>query len=268
MSQPEGGYSTTYSLFDDAVSAQLRQEIYGEDIGQNSWLTADEYRAWLAWLNLTPETHALEVACGSGGPALFLARTTGARVTGVDIDAHGVAQANRMAQALDLAERANFQRVDASKPLSFEVAAFDAILCIDAINHLPDRLTVLGEWRRMLKPGGRLLFTDPLVVTGPLSSEEIAIRSSMGLAYFAPPDEDARLILQAGLTLERVENATASVALIGERRVRAREARRAEVIAREGQETFDRLQRFYAMALTLASEGRLSREVFLAHKTP
>jgi ubiquinone/menaquinone biosynthesis C-methylase UbiE len=268
MSQPEGGYSTTYSLFDDTVSAQLRQEIYGEDIGQNSWLTADEYRAWLAWLNLMPETPALEVACGSGGPALFLARTTGAWVTGVDIDEHGVAQANRMAQALDLAERANFQRVDASQPLPFEDATFDAILCIDAINHLPDRLAVLREWRRALKPGGRLLFTDPLVVTGILSSEEVAIRSSMGLAFYTPTNENARLIQQAGMTLEREEDATANVSQIGERRVRAREARRAEVIAREGQETFDRLQHFYAMAQTLASEGHLSRRVFFARKTP
>jgi NAD(P)-dependent dehydrogenase (short-subunit alcohol dehydrogenase family) len=149
-----------------------------------------------------------------------------------------------------------------------EDAAFDAILCIDAINHLPDRLTVLGEWRRMLKPGGRLLFTDPLVMTGIASSEEVAIRSSMGLAFYTPPNENARLIQQAGLTLEREEDATANVTLIGERRVRAREARRAEVIAREGQETFDRLQRFYAMAQTLASEGRLSRCVFFARKTP
>src|SRR6476659_9922321 len=103
MSQPVGGYSTTYSLFDDAVSAELRREIYGEDIGQNSWLTANEYRNWLTWLNLTPEAHLLEVGCGSGGPALFLARETGAQVTGVDIDAHGVAQANRMAQELGIA---------------------------------------------------------------------------------------------------------------------------------------------------------------------
>jgi SAM-dependent methyltransferase len=265
MSQPEGGYSTTYSLFDDAVSAQLRQEIYGEDIGQNSWLTADEYRAWLVWLNLTPETYALEVGCGSGGPALFLARTTGAQIMGVDIDEHGVAQANRMAQALDLAARAVFQRADASQPLPFADETFDAILCVDAINHLPDRLAILREWRRMLKPGGRLLFTDPLVVTGLLSSEEVAIRSSMGLAFFAPPGENARLIAQAGLTLERAEDATANVTLIGEQRVQAREGRRVEVIAREGQETFDRLQRFYAMAQTLTSEGRLSRTVFLAH---
>ncbi|HEY7020232.1 MAG TPA: methyltransferase domain-containing protein [Ktedonobacterales bacterium] len=266
MSEPEGGYSTTYSLFDDAVSAQLRQEIYGEDIGQNSWLTADEYRTWLVWLNLTPAAHALEVGCGSGGPALFLARETGARVTGVDIDEHGVAQANRMARELDLAERAQFQRADASQLLPFEDVTFDAIVCIDAINHLPNRLAVLREWRRMLKPGGRLLFTDPLIVTGILSSEEVAIRSSMGLAFFAPMGENARLIAQAGLALEREENATANVTLIGERRVQARQARPAEVIAREGQETFDRLQRFYAMAQTLASEGRLSRYVFFARK--
>ena len=85
-----------------------------------------------------------------------------------------------------MAERTHFQQADASQPLPFEDASFDAILCIDAINHLPDRLAVLREWRRLLKPGGRMLFTDPLVVTGILSSEEVAIRSSMGLAFFAP----------------------------------------------------------------------------------
>jgi SAM-dependent methyltransferase len=268
MSRPEGGYRTTYNLFDDAVSRQLRQEIYGEDIGQNSWLTADEYRAWLTWLELSPEAQALEVGCGSGGPALFLAQETGARVTGIDVDAHGVKRANRMARELGMAERTQFQQADASQPLPFADGSFDAIVCIDAINHLPDRLTVLHEWRRLLKPDGRLLFTDPLIMTGLLSSEEVAIRSSMGRAFFAPMGENARLIALTGLTLGREEDTTANVALIGARRVRAREALRAEVIAREGQETFDRLQQFYAMAQTLASEGCLSRYVFLARKTP
>jgi SAM-dependent methyltransferase len=46
--------------------------------------------------------------------------------------------------------------------------------------HLPDRGRLLGECRRVLRPGGRLLYTDPVVVTGRVSSEESATRSSMG----------------------------------------------------------------------------------------
>ena len=39
---------------------------------------------------------------------------------------------------------------------------------------------VLVDWARLLRPSGRLLFTDPLTVTGPLGSDEIAIRTSIG----------------------------------------------------------------------------------------
>ncbi|HEV8192708.1 MAG TPA: class I SAM-dependent methyltransferase, partial [Ktedonobacterales bacterium] len=207
-------YNTTYSQFAAAVSERLRQEIYGEDIGQNSWLTADEYRTYAAWLEVTAAMYVLEVGCGSGGPGLFLARTTGAKVTGIDVNEHGIAQANQLAQDQQLAERAHFQQADASQPLPFSQESFDAVVCIDAINHLADRLAVLGEWHRVLKSGGRLLFTDPVTVTGLLSSEEIAMRSSIGFFLFAPLGENARLLQQVGFTLQRQEDTTANVALI------------------------------------------------------
>jgi SAM-dependent methyltransferase len=266
MSQPVDQYNTTYSQFGAAVSAELRQAIYGEDIGQNSWLTADEYRTYAAWLHLTAASHVLEVGCGSGGPALFLARTTGAQVTGVDVNEHGIAQANRLAQEQRLAGRVRFQRADASQLLPFAEESFDAVVCIDTINHLPDRLAVLGEWRRVLKPDGRLLFTDPVTVTGLVSNEELAVRSSIGYFLFAPPGEDARLLRQAGFTAERQEDTTQNMALISGKRVEARARRRAELIALEGEETFLGLQRFNAMVQTLASERRLSRYTFLARK--
>jgi SAM-dependent methyltransferase len=62
------------------------------------------------------------------------------------------------------------------------------------MSHLPGRLQILKEWYRVLHPGGRLLYTDPIIVTGLLSYEEIAIRSSIGYFLFTPPGEDERLL--------------------------------------------------------------------------
>jgi ubiquinone/menaquinone biosynthesis C-methylase UbiE len=266
MSDPVDLYNATFSHFGEAVLARVRREAFGEDIGQNSWLTADECRTFGAWLRLGPTSHVLEVGCGAGGPAIFLARTTGARVTGADINAHGIAAGNAMAQDQQLEARVHFEQADGSGALPFADAQFDALLCIDAINHLPDRLNVLQEWRRVVKAEGCILFTDPTTVTGVLSSEEIAIRSSIGYYLFAPPGEDARLIALAGLQLERQEDVTENMSTISQRRYEARMHAREELITLEGEPTYLGQQRFLAMVHQLASERRLSRYVYLARK--
>ena len=83
-------YDSTYGHFEASVLARIREKTFGEDFGQNSWTTAEEYREWSRWLELREGSHVLEVASGSGGPAMFLAELSGARVTGIDINAHGV----------------------------------------------------------------------------------------------------------------------------------------------------------------------------------
>ena len=49
--------------------AEIRAEAFGEDIGQQSWLSAEEQDRLIAWLDVRPEHLLLDVACGSGGPA-------------------------------------------------------------------------------------------------------------------------------------------------------------------------------------------------------
>jgi SAM-dependent methyltransferase len=186
----------------------------------------------------------------------------------VDINAHGIAAGNAMAREQQVDECVRFELADASAALPFADATFDALLCIDAVNHLPDRARVLREWGRVLKAGGRILFTDPITVTGVLSNEEIAIRSSIGYFLFTPPGEDARLIAEAGLQLERVEDVTENMAAISQRRHDARARAREELLALEGQQTYEGQQRFLSMVHTLAGERRLSRFVFLARKAP
>src|SRR5882672_2279671 len=98
-------FDSTYSHFTEHVLDRVRRETFGVDIGQNSWLMIDEYERFLAWLRLTPELHAREVASGSGGPALYLADTSGCRVTGIDANENAVATASQMAAASTHADR-------------------------------------------------------------------------------------------------------------------------------------------------------------------
>lgn len=260
-------YDPAYGNFAATVSKDIRIETYGEDIGQNSWLTADEFRRCFQLLSLTSNSKVLEVASGSGGPAIFLASTIGCHVTGVDINATGVANANKMAEAQGLKTVAQFHHIDASQPLPFPADSFDALLCIDAINHLRNRGDVLKDWHRVLKRGGRVLFTDPIIITGILSNEEMSIRSSIGFFLFVPPGENERLLRETGFALLVCEDVTQNTALVSKRWYNARQKRAGELLQIEGQKTFEGVQRFLDVVHTLSSELRLSRFLFVAQKS-
>jgi SAM-dependent methyltransferase len=259
-------FDSTYSHFEAEVLARIRGKAFGEDFGQNSWTTADEYRHWAKWLDLDPRSHVLEVASGSGGPAIYLAELTSARVTGVDINVHGVAAAVQRAQARGVADRVAFQVVDAQAGLPFPDLAFDALLCIDSANHFADRLAVLKEWHRVLKPGGKLLFTDPVLITGLVSNEELAARSSIGFFLFAPPGVNEHLIAEAGFELAGREDITENAAGVSKRWHDARAEDREALLAMEGEERYEGLQQFFATVHRLTRERRLSRFAYQAHK--
>ena len=118
----------------------------------------------------------------------------------------------------------------------------------------------------MLRPGGRVLFTDPIVVTGQLSNEEMRVRSSIGFFLFTPPGHNERLLEQAGFTVRKVRDVTDAVASVSRRWHDARANRRERLTAVEGNEGFDGLQRFLAAVHVLSSERRLSRQMYLADK--
>lgn len=257
-------YDANYDRFSSDLYAAIRRDAFGEDIGQNSWLTADEHDLFIEWLSLTPHARLLDVACGSGHPTLRIARRTGCTIVGVDVHDAAIAEGRAAAEHAGMAERASFERLDAAAGLPFADRSFDALICIDAINHLPNRQAVLSEWHRVLAPGGVLAFTDPIVVTGPLTAEEIAIRSSIGFFLFVPPRSDERLLDEAGFDVTAAIDRTDNMAVIARRRHDARERYEAELRRIEGNDTFDGQQRFLDVASRLAEERRLSRIAYRA----
>jgi SAM-dependent methyltransferase len=259
-------YDAYYREFAASAYADIRREEYGEDFGQNNWQTPDELGRFASQLQLAPSVRLLDVACGAGGPALLLARQTGCRVTGVDQEDSGLDYATRLAREAGLEGQALFLRADASAALPFADGSFDAILCLDALNHLPGRAGVFADWARLLAPGGRLLFTDPVTVTGIVGAAELVTRSSIGYFDFAPLGEDERLLSSAGFRVIAVDDLTANVAGVARRRYDARAGRAAALREIEGDEGFERRQRFLDVVATMAHEGRMSRFAYLAEK--
>ena len=118
----------------------------------------------------------------------------------------------------------------------------------------------------MLRPGGRALYTDAMIVTGALSNEEMAARSSIGYYLFLPPGENERLIREAGLELLRADDVTEAAAVLSKRWRDARALRQSELVKVEGEANFDGLQTFLACVHNVARERRLSRFLYLARK--
>jgi len=266
MSKRVDLYDNVYGDYESDAEASVRRETYGQDIGQSSWMTAAEWLRFADQLEVQPASRVLEVGSGSGGPAVYLAETRGCHVTGVDINPKGVHNAQRLAAARGVADRATFQAVDASRPLPFPAESFDAVVSNDAMCHIANRLDVLRDWHRILRPGGRMLFTDAMIVTGLVSHEELATRSSIGFYIFLPPGENDRLIEQAGFTLLGSEDVTASAEAIARQWHDARERHRAALVTREGDANFAGLQRFLACVHRVSAERRLSRYSYLAGK--
>ena len=259
-------YGPQYARFGSATAAEVRSEVYGEDIGQQNWQTVTEQAEVADLLRIDAKSRVLDIACGAGGPSLALAERTGCRLTGLDVEAAGIAHAEAQASSRGLTDQATFAVADCGARLPFEDGSFDAVLCIDAILHLGDRLKTLAEWARLIEIGGRVLFTDGAVLTGPITKSELDIRAAMGSCLFVPPGFNEEAIAAVGLVLVRCDDRTTATAETAGKWHSARARRTTLLVGKEGADWFAQRQRFLATTGELARSRRLSRFLYVAEK--
>lgn len=96
----------------------------------------------------------LDIGCGNGNIALALG-SLGHEVVGVDIDADSI----QIATARNPFKHVSFRQTDvASMSLT---DTFDALVCSEVLEHLPDPDSLVASAHRLLRPGGRLIVTVP-----------------------------------------------------------------------------------------------------------
>ena len=104
-------------------------------------------------------SRVLDIGCGTGGPAIVLARDMGAQVVSIDIEPQLLDRARRLAAEAGVAERIEFKLVEPG-PLPFGPEDFDAVFSKDALIHISDKQALYTDILRVLKPGGRFAASD------------------------------------------------------------------------------------------------------------
>ncbi|MBM3311645.1 MAG: class I SAM-dependent methyltransferase [Candidatus Aminicenantes bacterium] len=109
-----------------------------------------------------PDDLVLDMAAGTGWATEFLQRL-GVRTVSLDLS---LEMMRRGRKRLALDSRLVFRReagfvVGRGQSLPFADASFDGLLCLNALHHLPSYASALAEIHRVLKPGGRAVFSEP-----------------------------------------------------------------------------------------------------------
>jgi ubiquinone/menaquinone biosynthesis C-methylase UbiE len=128
----------------------------------------------------------LDVATGTGQPALTIAKIVGqnGKVIGVDLSPEMIEVAKEEAAYLGLTNKVHFQVVKDESLSMFSDDTFDAIVCRNGLMFMPDPVRALKAFLRVLKPGGRTSVTvwgspDKSPVMGAVMKE---------ISKHAPPD--------------------------------------------------------------------------------
>lgn len=234
------------ALTQDALK-EFDQDHYGGFEATDALARAGDFR---------PEHHVLDVCCGLGGPARWIAHRMGCHVTGLDLTQSRIDSARRLATRVGLDRLVEFVQGDATA-MPLPDAHFDRVYGQEAWVHIPDKGTLLAECRRVIKAGGVLAFTD-IVSRLPLTADEAAqMANEMQFPSIVTADRYLDAARDAGFAVERYDDLSSTWKGILLARLEMYRSLKDSTIERFGQAHYEKWDRKYAAFVGLYAADKL-----------
>jgi cyclopropane fatty-acyl-phospholipid synthase-like methyltransferase len=199
--------------------------------------------------HLEPGLEVIDIGCGTGTPAIHLAKQFGVRVLGITTSSVGVAAATARAEREGAVQSVRFELRDGTDT-GLPSASFDRAWVLESSHLMRDRAGLLNECSRMLRPGGVMSLCD-VIRRREIPFEELReripefamLRDAFGSSQMKPLEEYEQLANGAGLVVESsIDLTTETLPTLEHWRRNAEVNREAvrELIGEEGHETFVR----------------------------
>ena len=238
-------------------------ELFAHDQDHYGGLAANDALAERA--GIRQGSRVVDFCAGLGGPARYFADRYGADVTGIELTPARVKGAEELTRRVGLQDRVRVIGGDVMR-VPLPDASFDAVISQEALLHVPDKAQALAEAFRILKPGGRLAFTDWVAHRALSAGDRELMWQGMAVTGLYSLAAYVDLIRKAGFVVESAEDLTADWGEILRERLAMYRKLRAEAQTAGAPAGHDAFYESYVRFVDLVNDAALGGGRFTAEK--
>ncbi|MFC4350855.1 methyltransferase domain-containing protein [Fodinicurvata halophila] len=258
----------------DGAADEIYRDIWGENIHIGYFSSPDESlidamvrsnEQMADRVTLGPNDRVLDVGCGYGALARFLARRFSCEVLATNISDRELAHGRELTAKEGLDELVSFEWAD-FHDLQYEDNSFDSYWSQEAFLHAVDKERVVEEAYRVLKPGGTLVFTDLLVRKGTPQEDREKIYDRVKSPDMWDTEDYMGALKKAGFSLAHHADWSENVAPTYNWVRTQLENRRKEFERRIGKQVVDKTSDALKFWVDSGNANKIGWEFFLATK--
>lgn len=240
------------------------EELFPHDQDHYGGLDANDALAERAGIG--KGTRVVDFCAGLGGPARYFAHCYGADVTGIELTPARVNGADDLTRRVGLQKNVRVLEGNVMQ-VPLPDASIDVVVSQEGLLHVPDKERALTEAYRILRPGGRIAFTD-WVAHRPLSGADKELMwQGMAVANLYSLQNYAAVIRRAGFAVNLVEDLTVDWGVILKQRLAMYRKLREEAQRAATPAGHDAFYESYVRFVALVNETVLGGGRFIGEKS-